>query len=414
MLVYMKTENFKSLHKTEIRFSDFTVLVGNNASGKSTILQAIDFLVRSAEKDFSDFLEKRGYSVSDVLCKLTPAKERKIRFVSEWTLPEKVFSNAIRWELEIDCFPKENMMRLGAERVLDAKTGRPLLVFEGTKNSNSLLIYGMDGKKLREYPSMALNSSSLKVTVNTLSREEGQSIPELVAFKQYLSASCSYDLLSPAEMRQSSRGAVKTIGSSGRDLPSYIKSLPVPAKLALQGKLQNLTGHTVEAVETHTEERPGWTRIEALEKYGDKTVPISSKNMSDGLLRLLAFLAISESENVPCMMLLDEIENGININLTEKLMQILKESCSDKKQQMIVTTHSTVFLDYIQPEDIVFLRRNRDTGWTEAFGMLDIAGMSDRLQYLYPGEVILNMTPKERAELVLSDDSEDEGEGEEG
>ena len=185
-------------------------------------------------------------------------------------------------------------------------------------------------------------------------------------------------------------------------------------KMYYMDKLHQLLGEIpLETVEARSEGRPGWTRLEAYEKYGEKTVAISSVGMSDGMLRLLAFVAISEAEAIPCLMLMDEIENGININYAKKLLQILKEACDTKHQQMIVTTHSTVFLDYVEAKDIVFLRRNGETGCTEAIGMLQIPGILKRLEYLYPGEVLLNMTKKERAELMLSEEmalGEDEDE----
>ena len=236
---------------------------------------------------------------------------------------------------------------------------------------------------------------------------EERHLPILVALKKYLTASCSYDLLSPSEMRQSSRGTVTSIGPSGRDLPAFIKSMLPMQKSIYMDKLHYLLGEApIDEVDARSEGRPGWTKLEALEKYGEETVTISSASMSDGMLRLLAFIAISETEAIPCMMLMDEIENGININYAKKLVKILKKACDTKHQQMIVTTHSTVFLDYVEAKDIVFLRRNDKTGCSEAKEMLQIPGIKKRLEYLYPGEVLLNMTNKERAELLLSEEIE--------
>ena len=53
MITRLKTVNFKALHNTDIRFCDFTVLIGNNASGKSSVIQAIDFLITSCKAEFS-------------------------------------------------------------------------------------------------------------------------------------------------------------------------------------------------------------------------------------------------------------------------------------------------------------------------------------------------------------------------
>jgi len=53
--------NFKSLVDTEIDLSKNTFLIGLNGSGKTTILQAIDFLSAIAGGDVESWLESRGW-----------------------------------------------------------------------------------------------------------------------------------------------------------------------------------------------------------------------------------------------------------------------------------------------------------------------------------------------------------------
>ena len=45
---------------------------------------------------------------------------------------------------------------------------------------------------------------------------------------------------------------------------------------------------------------------------------ILGDRISDGILRVLAFIAISEIEPVNAIFLLDEVENGINSDYAEK------------------------------------------------------------------------------------------------
>lgn len=411
MLVSVNIENFKSLHKTHIEFSELTLIVGANAYGKSSILQAIDFLTRSAERDFSDFLEKRNYEVSDIVSKFTSDQENRIRFVSDWDLDVNGVRRSLHWEQTIVCSVDENTMQLESEQIFDRETDRPLLDFKGVRSRDSvaldrdaLLIYDVNGEKIRSYPAMTMGSSCIKIAVDTESKNDQQIMPELIALKKFLMTSRSYDLLSPAEMRQSSRGVAKSIGSSGRDLPAYIKNLSETARTALRDRLNSFIGDIVENVDTRSESRAGWTRIETLEKYGNNRVIISSKNMSDGTLRLLAFLSILQSDEGPCLKLLDEIENGIGINCAEKLLHLVSDVTRRKDRQIIATTHSTVFMDYVEAKNIVLVRRNRETGLTETVKMLDIPGMEQRLEYLFPGEVLLNMSDRERTELKLADE----------
>ena len=48
-----------------MKLSPFTVIVGNNASGKSTILQVLDLLFSCVKEDFESILQRRGWNTVD-------------------------------------------------------------------------------------------------------------------------------------------------------------------------------------------------------------------------------------------------------------------------------------------------------------------------------------------------------------
>ena len=47
----LKVDNFKSLVDFSVEFTPMSVIIGNNATGKSSVLQAIDFLCGSVKQD---------------------------------------------------------------------------------------------------------------------------------------------------------------------------------------------------------------------------------------------------------------------------------------------------------------------------------------------------------------------------
>ena len=208
-------------------------------------------------------------------------------------------------------------------------------------------------------------------------------------------------MLSPNEMRLSSRGAKESIGMSGKNLPSFIKQMTDEQKASFMNKLTRLFGDRISDIDVEIPGRPGWMQIVSTEKYEGKSIKISSKEMSDGMLRLLALAAISEIKSSNATMLLDEIENGGNTNYAEQLLEILKEMYAAKKHQLILTTHSTVFMDYIDAEDIVFLYRDNN-GYTKAARLFENEAMKAKLEYMYPGEILLNMSQKEVLDKLLA------------
>ena len=65
MLKAIEIQNFKSIEKLELEFGRVNVFIGENGSGKSSILEAITFAA-GAESDRLDteFLENRGIRVT--------------------------------------------------------------------------------------------------------------------------------------------------------------------------------------------------------------------------------------------------------------------------------------------------------------------------------------------------------------
>jgi len=66
---------------------------------------------------------------------------------------------------------------------------------------------------------------------------------------------------------------------------------------------------------------------------------------------------------------------------------------------VIVTTHSSVMLDYFSPGSIVFLWRNKD-GTVGSRSLFENEEIKASLEYMYPGEVWINMTEKEIIEKL--------------
>ena len=82
MIKSIRIVNFKSLAGVTLRLGHFNCLVGMNGAGKSTVLQALDFLSQLARGDIEGWLEQRGWSAADLRCKLR--KESNITFTVDF------------------------------------------------------------------------------------------------------------------------------------------------------------------------------------------------------------------------------------------------------------------------------------------------------------------------------------------
>ena len=68
---FIKVNNFKSLVDFKLDLAKFNCLVGLNGSGKSTVLQFIDFVGQQVRGHIDDWLGEREWAAEDIASKLT-------------------------------------------------------------------------------------------------------------------------------------------------------------------------------------------------------------------------------------------------------------------------------------------------------------------------------------------------------
>jgi predicted ATPase len=94
--------------------------------------------------------------------------------------------------------------------------------------------------------------------------------------------------------------------------------------------------------------------LELIDRYSEHHIPAS--DISDGTLRILGFLTALYQENTPSIICFEEIENGIHPWLLHKMVELLKivstEGITGNPVQFLITTHSPVLLNYVEPHQV--------------------------------------------------------------
>jgi predicted ATPase len=208
-----------------------------------------------------------------------------------------------------------------------------------------------------------------------------------------------------------SRGKINDIGMGGEKLAAYINKMSAAQRNKLNKILSGFIGY---AAKTTTEtKRPGWVDLFLNENFSESTTKVKAAHISDGILRLLALIAASIPADTPKQknviadipdsgfILLDEIEDGINPYLAEKVIDMLRKVADISGKQVIVTTHSPVILNHFQQDEIVFMWRDNE-GNIHAKPMFATEEMTDVLDCFNPGEVWLNYSRDEILSMMKS------------
>jgi predicted ATP-dependent endonuclease of OLD family len=355
--------NFKSLVDFDLSLPKFAVLIGMNGAGKTTVLQAFDLLSQMMVGNMGDWLEARSWSAHDLNSKLIAASNIKLGVRLRGT------RHAIMWganfnRKELACLNElakvpvdnewETVFRLHNRHYrLDDRPNQPV-AFSYT---GSLLSQLRDGEL----------SAPLKELRDALRRIR------------------SLELLAPHRMRQRSRGEADDVGMGGERLSAYIATIKGEEKAALIALLRDFYPNVVDIKASPT--KGGWKRLSMTENFNGKLIESEARHINDGLLRILAMLAQTMAEQ--STLLFDEVENGVNPEIVEKLVKLLVNA----KQQIIVTTHSPMILNYLSDDvarEAVFFVYKTPDGHTRARRFFDLPGVGRKLDVMGAGEAFVD------------------------
>lgn len=90
--------------------------------------------------------------------------------------------------------------------------------------------------------------------------------------------------------------------------------------------------------------------------------PFYSQQMSDGTLKVFAYMLLLEDPNPPPFLCVEEPENGLYHKLLESLAKEFRDHATSKKSnsQIFVTTHQPYFVDALEPEEVWILDKGED------------------------------------------------------
>jgi predicted ATPase len=388
MLKSIKIKNFKSLEDIEITFSKNSFLIGMNGAGKSSILQAIDFLSAISSGEVEEWLEARGWSRKD----LTFYGNRKslIDIGVTFFLGKQEYI----WRILFNNKSLRCSSEIIAKRT-DEPNFTPILVI----HSGTAIIYEEKTVKFKEKINFKYNGSILSALKSDILGDELNSI------HKFFNEICSAELLSPTLMKKRARESKNSIGLGGEKLSAFINSLDKEKREKLQNALKDFFPN-IDSFETKSL-RSGWKTLSLVERHNNKPIKTDSMHLSDGVLRILAIL--SQLLTTESVLIFDEIEDGINQEFVEKLVDTLLNSL----HQTIVATHSPLLLNYLDDEvakeSILFVYKTQN-GATKVGNFFEIIEKYQEIsQHEYDlfgaGEIMQRVNLLELTEKLMQEDN---------
>lgn len=369
MIKSIQIDNFKSLVDFKLELAKFNCVVGLNGVGKSTLLQALDFLSQLMQGDIKGWLASRQWKASDLNSKLIKQSNIEFEVVVELEGIECSWSASFN-RATLRC--TKELVTHGDHRLLGVDDGK-------------LSLGGPRQEILFDYQGSIL--SGLK---------EELLAEELKALKSQLINIRSLDLISPEQLRNRTRFAGGKLGLGGENLSALIHEQGPMIQAKLREALIRVYPQLAD-IQTKSL-RSGWKQLEVTEQFSSKSLTSTARHMNDGMLRLMAIML--QLEIGGALLLFDEIENGINPELVEYLMDNLVNA----KDQVLVTTHSPMVLNFIEDEvakNGVICLYKTEQGHTQAIRLFDLPSMASKLEFMGPGEAFIDTDLTELHKEIL-------------
>ena len=349
MLKKLTVRNFKSLNDVTIELPRFAVLFGPNAVGKSNLLDAIQALswIGNARTLFDALggpFPVRGHSFE------------AFSFAPDG-LPGLLNKGSARFMLEADLITGEENYRYRIEPEIDLRSGQLSVADEylaqlgvsgrpkGTaaiERVGSLLRIRRKGRPAHpRQEDIGLNHSIL--SDRSLG---GYGYPWLEKVREELLNWCIYYFEPRMKMREEESPAdVFDIGIHGEYIASFLYKLRAEYPKYFDAVFRTLRSivPSIETLNVELDERRGTLEL-WIQQAG---IEYSSRVLSEGTLRVLALCATAVNPWGGSLVALEEPENGVHPRRIDLIAQLLFSLTEQYRRQVVVTTHSPLFVDAI-------------------------------------------------------------------
>ena len=356
--------------------SAMTAVIGKNGVGKSALFDAFGFLADALKSGVEDACDQRGRGGFEKL--QSQGETDPIEF--EVYYRESSKARPITYEIAIQA----------------DESGRPYVQQEH-------LTQRMEGQRggLPMYFLLLSNGTGLAWKGKRTGRQIDENMEQLDSegFRRLRTFDGSSELIELEDRRKlgiATLGALKQhprIADFRRFIEGWYLSYFSPdaaRSLPMAGPQQHLNvhgdnlGNVVQFMEREHPKRfkailnkiadkiPGIDRIDTektsdgrlLLRFNDKGFqdPFYAQQVSDGTLKLFAYLLLLEDPTPHPLLCIEEPENGLYHKLLETLANEFREhgSRGRSRSQVFVTTHQPYFVDALEPEEVWILEKGTD------------------------------------------------------
>ncbi|WP_072622772.1 AAA family ATPase [Spirulina major] len=358
-----------------------TAVIGKNGAGKSTLFDAFGFLADCLKNGVEEACDARGRGGFQRI--RSQGENGSIEF--ELYYKEDQTSRPITYELAIDLDPsgrpfvKKERLR---QRRKGQKTGWPLSFLMLNEGKGIAWKGEEEGQQVNEDQEpfdlitliKQLNQSNSEESKETevveLSDQRRLGIatlgalkqhPRITLFRRFIEGWYLSYFTPDAARSLPLAGPQKHLNIHGDNLGNVVQFMEREHPRKFRAVLESISQKIPGIHQISTEKSPDGR---LLLKFNDKGFddPFYVQQMSDGTLKVFAYLLLLEDPSPPPFICIEEPENGLYHKLLETLAQEFRNHATGRKggSQVFITTHQPYFVDALKPDEVWVLEKGED------------------------------------------------------
>ena len=374
-----QVKNFKSLKDVKLgRLRDrgeeqpltpVTAVIGKNGVGKSALFDAFGFLADALKAGVEEACDARGRGGFEKI--RTQGQAGPIEF--EVFYREHENKPLFIYKITIDIDKKKRPYVLHELMFeIREKAARAFLAMSKGKGfawtGNLTAEEGFDlGKVIRlaeegvefEDAEWIVLEDNRKLGIATLGNLKEH--PRISSFRRFIE-NWYLGYFSPETVRSNlpMAGPQKHLNTRGDNLGNVVQFMEREQPQRFQTILKNIAGK-IPGIDRIDTEKTSDGRL--LLRFNDKGFqdPFYAQQMSDGTLKVFAYLLLLEDPSPPPFLCIEEPENGLYHKLLETLAHEFREHAHRRRgSQVFITTHQPYLVDALEPNEVWILEKGAD------------------------------------------------------
>ncbi|HEB68782.1 MAG TPA: ATPase [Desulfobulbus sp.] len=334
-------------------------VIGKNGVGKSTIFDAFGFLADCLDNGVEEACDLRKRGGFERLVSAGTDGPIKFEVYYRESSKERPITYELAIALDRSNRPYVQEERLRQRRKGQSGTGRPysFLILQNGKGTVWAGEETFEGEDAARIPVELTDNRKLGIATLGALKEH----PRITRFRNFIQGwYLSY--FSPDRARSlPMAGPQKHLNVHGDNLGNVVQYMEREYK----DKFQRILDQIAEKI-------PGIDHIDTkktddgrlLLRFNDRGFqdPFFAQQMSDGTLKLFAYLLLLEDPSPPPFICIEEPENGLYHKLLETLAQQFRTHATGRKNapQLFITTHQPYFVDALSPKETWILEKGEN------------------------------------------------------